>query len=138
MHGVADEALIDMGDFAGGMLKYVRQHPVPNITIAGGFAKLVKLAQGALDLHSARSQVDMEWLAGQVADLALNQNMSERIRNANTAAEVLELTQSAGIDLAKRVAELARQTAIATLRDAPVSVEIIVVDREGKVLACAT
>jgi cobalt-precorrin-5B (C1)-methyltransferase len=52
-----------MGDFAGGLLKYLRAHPVPRLTIAGGFAKLTKLAQGALDLHSGRSQVDMTWLA---------------------------------------------------------------------------
>ena len=60
---VPDTALIDMGDFAGGLLKYLRQHPVPHLVLAGGFAKFVKLAQGALDLHSARSQVDFDWLA---------------------------------------------------------------------------
>ena len=31
-----EPALIDMGDFVGGMLKYLRQHPVARITIAGG------------------------------------------------------------------------------------------------------
>ena len=58
-----------MGDFAGGMLKYLRGHPVPRITIGGGVAKLSKLAQGHLDLHSARSQLDLDWLADQVATL---------------------------------------------------------------------
>ena len=37
-----------MGDFVGGMLKYVKAHPVERVTIAGGFAKIVKLAQGAI------------------------------------------------------------------------------------------
>ncbi|MCB2099313.1 MAG: cobalt-precorrin-5B (C(1))-methyltransferase, partial [Rhodobacterales bacterium] len=37
--GLPDEALIDMGDFAGGLLKYLRRHPVPRLTITGGFAK---------------------------------------------------------------------------------------------------
>ena len=55
--------MIDMGDFVGGMLKYLRKHPVPNIVIGGGFAKVCKLAQGNLDLHSGRSQVDLPWLA---------------------------------------------------------------------------
>ena len=62
-YGLADVALLDMGDFAGGMLKYLRRHPLPWITIAGGFAKLTKLAQGHLDLHSSRSQVDFDDLA---------------------------------------------------------------------------
>ena len=59
-----DIALIDMGDFVGGMLKYMRRHPVPNLSILGGFGKMVKLSQGATDLHSARSQVDFDRLAG--------------------------------------------------------------------------
>ena len=42
-------ALLDMGDFAGGLLKYLRDHPVEKLTIAGGFGKLTKLAQGALE-----------------------------------------------------------------------------------------
>ncbi len=52
-----------MGDFAGAVLKYLRRHPVPRLTVAGGFAKLSKLAAGHLDLHSGRSQVDKAFLA---------------------------------------------------------------------------
>ena len=139
IYNLDETALIDMGDFAGGMLKYLRKHPIPNVTIAGGFAKLVKLAQGALDLHSGRSQVDFEWLGQQVESLVedskLNQNMKNKILNANTAAEVLGLTQENNINLPTLVAEKAHATAIKTLRDADVNVEILVVDRQGKVLA---
>ena len=52
LHGLDEVALIDMGDFAGGMLKYLRRNPVPRVTIGGGFAKMTKLGQGLLDLHS--------------------------------------------------------------------------------------
>ncbi|MEU1026410.1 cobalt-precorrin-5B (C(1))-methyltransferase, partial [Streptomyces sp. NPDC005904] len=62
-HGLPEDALLDMGDFAGAVLKYVRRHPVERLTICGGFAKLSKLAAGHLDLHSARSQVDKGFLA---------------------------------------------------------------------------
>ena len=31
LHALDDQALIDMGDFVGGMLKYLRTHPVPQI-----------------------------------------------------------------------------------------------------------
>ncbi len=48
----------------------------------------------------------------------------------NTAMEVLELTQSIGIDIAGPIALEARQTALKTLRSAPVEVEIIVTDRK--------
>ncbi|NVN41455.1 cobalt-precorrin-5B (C(1))-methyltransferase, partial [Ameyamaea chiangmaiensis] len=56
--GVPETALIEMGDFAGGVLKYLRAHPVARLTIAGGPAKMAKLAQGRLDLHSRRGSVD--------------------------------------------------------------------------------
>src|SRR5436305_1145516 len=44
LYRLPDVALIDMGDFVGGTLKYLRRHPVPRLTIAGGFGKLTKLA----------------------------------------------------------------------------------------------
>ena len=39
LYALPDIALLDMGDFAGGLLKYLRDHPIPNLTIAGGFAQ---------------------------------------------------------------------------------------------------
>ena len=63
LYDLPEIALIDMGDFVGGTLKYLRAHPVPRLTLAGGFAKLAKLAQGALDLHSGRSRLDQPRLA---------------------------------------------------------------------------
>ena len=38
-YALPDIALLDMGDFAGGLLKYLREHPIPKLTIAGGFAQ---------------------------------------------------------------------------------------------------
>ncbi len=86
--GLPDHAMLDMGDFAGGMLKYLRRHPIPRVTIAGGFGKLAKLAQGALDLHSARSQVDFTRLAERAGDL-IPANL--RGTACNSAMQVLEI-----------------------------------------------
>ena len=61
-YALPDHALIDMGDFVGGTLKYLRRHPVARLTLAGGFAKIAKLAAGHLDLHSSSSQVDLALL----------------------------------------------------------------------------
>ncbi|MCI5076269.1 cobalt-precorrin-5B (C(1))-methyltransferase [Oricola sp.] len=135
IYHLPETALLDMGDFAGGLLKYLRAHPVPRLTLAGGFAKMTKLAQGALDLHSGRSQVDMDFLLARSLEAGLDRKLGDRILNANTAAEVLGLTRENGIDLAGPIAELARRTASETLRDAPVEVEVIVTDRKGTILA---
>ena len=63
LHGLPEIALIDMGDFVGGMLKYIRAHPVARVSVAGGVAKMTKLAQGMLDVHSKRGAPDLEVLA---------------------------------------------------------------------------
>ena len=136
LHSLPDIALIDMGDFAGGMLKYLRAHPIEHVTISGGFAKLTKLAQGAMDLHSSRSQIDLNFLADVAISSGLNQNLKDRILSANTAQEVLELTQGLGLDLAAPVARLAQSQALEILRGAPVSVEILITDRKGEIIAC--
>jgi len=136
LYDFQDIAMLDMGDFVGGLLKYLRDNPIEKITLAGGFAKFTKLAQGAMDLHSGRSQVDFDWLA-ETASPYINQNMKSQIQNANTALEVLELTQESGIDLPSIIATKAQDTAIKILRGAPVQVEVMVFARDGKLLARA-
>ncbi|MHC3939945.1 Cobalt-precorrin-5B C(1)-methyltransferase [Paenochrobactrum sp. BZR 201-1] len=135
IYNLPDFAILDMGDFAGGVLKYLRNHPIDKLTLAGGFAKLTKLAQGALDLHSARSQVDMGFLWETAKTLGAPDDMREMILSANTALEVLEMTQKIDIALPQAIAQKAQETALNTLRGAAVEVEIIVTDRKGTILA---
>ena len=130
-----DIALMDMGDFVGGMLKYIRRHPVPNLTISGGVAKMVKLGQGAIDLHSARSKVDFLNLAKLAVDHGFEYN---DVLNANTVLEVMQQGNSAmQVNLANSVAGMALKTVLGVLRGAPVNVEILAVAREGQVLGQA-
>jgi cobalt-precorrin-5B (C1)-methyltransferase len=128
-YGLPLEAMLDMGDFAGGVLKYLRVHPVPRVTIGGGFGKMVKLAQGAMDLHSGRSQVDFSWLAERV-DLSLR----GQVLVANTAQHVLEI---AGAEIACVVAGEALKQVRRILEGSSVA-DIIVIDRAGKIIAHGT
>jgi cobalt-precorrin-5B (C1)-methyltransferase len=134
-YGLSDIALLDMGDFAGGLLKYLRDHPVEKLTIAGGFGKLAKLAQGALDLHSSRSEVDRYFLAGLARQTGAAEALLKPILSANTAAEALGHAERNGMPLAALVAERARATAKDVLAGAPVAVNVFIVDREGNPLA---
>jgi cobalt-precorrin-5B (C1)-methyltransferase len=134
-YGLPDHALIDMGDFVGGTLKYLRDHPVPRITIAGGPAKMAKLAQGQLDLHSKRGAVDLEALARRVAQAGGAASLAEAIANANSGLHAFELAAAAGFDLAALVADGAWRTAARVLAGAPSELEILVVGRDGRELA---
>ena len=134
LHGLPAGAMLDMGDFAGGLLKYLRRHPVPRLTIGGGFAKISKLADGHLDLHSARSQVDLDRLAARAAKHGAAAPVVQRIREANTALETLAIAEDAGVALAGAVAGAARDTALEVLREAT-DVDVVVVDRAGRIVA---
>jgi cobalt-precorrin-5B (C1)-methyltransferase len=130
MYGLPDVAMLDMGDFAGGLLKYLRRHPLPRLTLGGGFAKVSKLAMGHLDLHSGRSQVDLDWLAGLLGELGAEAQLQDAARGANTANQVLELARQAGLALADAVAQKARATALDVL-DGETRVEVLIFDRRG-------
>ena len=138
--GLSDVAMLDMGDFAGGMLSYLRRHPVTRLTIGGGFAKLSKLAAGHLDLHSSRSQVDMAGLAAHLEAAGGPPEAVAAAAGARTALEVFGIASAAGrgTGLAERVAAQARQVAARALGGAPVAVGVVVVDRDGGIVAEVT
>jgi len=135
LHGLPEVALIDMGDFVGGMLKYLRRHPVPRLTIAGGVAKMTKLAQGLLDLHSKRGAVDLSALAAlaQEASPALRQ----RILAANTTAEAFEHAAQENLPLGDLVARAGWRTAARVLEGTDIALEVAVFDRDGKLVGRA-
>ncbi|MDQ1721720.1 MAG: cobalt-precorrin-5B (C1)-methyltransferase, partial [Pseudonocardiales bacterium] len=93
LYDLPEDALLDMGDFAGAVLKYVKRHPVARLTIAGGIGKLAKLADGHLDLHSGRSQVNYRFLAELARTAGADTSVVEEVLAANTALEVLQLSQ---------------------------------------------
>jgi cobalt-precorrin-5B (C1)-methyltransferase len=127
--GLPLEAMLDMGDFAGGLLKYLKVNPVARVTIGGGFGKITKLAQGAMDLHSGRSQVDNQFLAARVPE-----PQRDLILKVNTAAEAYDII---GKPLAERIAEDALVTVRNLLADAPIVADVVIVDRKGQMIAHA-
>lgn len=131
LYGLPEGACLDMGDFAGGLLKYLARHPVPRITIAGGIGKMAKLAQGAMDLHSGRSRVDFARLAALAARAGVD---PAPVAAAGTALEALE---AAGPKLAGEVAQDALAVVRRVLGGAPVEAEVIVVDRAGAIVGRA-
>jgi cobalt-precorrin-5B (C1)-methyltransferase len=135
LYDLPETALIEMGDFAGGFLKYVRTHPVDRVTIAGGFAKMTKLAQGSLDLHSGRSSVDFKRLAASARVAGASDEIAALIENANSALEALQIAQGAGVDLAGETVKLAHQHALSVVANTGVNLDVVVFDRVGALLA---
>jgi cobalt-precorrin-5B (C1)-methyltransferase len=133
LYGLPDEALIDMGDFVGGMLKYAKRAPLPRITIAGGFAKMVKLGQGLLDLHSKRGAVDRDWLAELLQANGAAADLVSFAAGANTAQLILDAARASGFPLGELVAKRALATAAAVVAGTGIALDVVVFDRAGAI-----
>ncbi len=127
--------LLDMGDFAGAVLKYLRKHPLPRLTVVGGVAKLSKLAAGYLDLHSHRTQIQPAHLVQLVASAHASDALQAQIAEVRTVAHAVQLADKEGINLPHLIAVSARKEALDVLKGSPVEVEIVVVNRAGDILA---
>ncbi len=135
LHNLPEAALIEMGDFVGGMLKYLRRHPVPRVTVAGGVAKMTKLAQGRLDLHSKRGEADLAALADLARAQGASARIADRIARANTVAEAF--AASTEVPLGGAIARAAWDIAAGALRPCETELEIVVFDRAGTLVGQA-
>ena len=126
-----DMALIEMGDFAGAVLKHLRRTPIAQLSLAGGFGKISKLAAGHLDLHSRNSSIDLVLLAVEAAALGADAALQAAMQTANTSQRALALAHAAGLPLGDRICGMARDQARAILPP-EVAVEIWATDREGR------
>ncbi len=126
-HQLEDAALIDMGDLVGALLKYLRRHPVQRLTLAGGPAKLAKLAEGKLDLHSAQGEADLARLIASLRDLGGDPGPADSVGQLFAAAGSLAPA------LANRIAAGARLTAQAVVPGS-VAIDVLVFDRQGQLI----
>lgn len=131
-----DMALIEMGDFVGAVLKYLKKNPLKKLSICAGFGKLTKLAQGHLDLHSRASSIDFVWLAQLAAEQGADRALCEAIQQANTSLEAQKLALEQGFDLVQPVC-VAALNKVQSIIPATMQAEVWAVDRQGACLGVA-
>jgi cobalt-precorrin-5B (C1)-methyltransferase len=85
---------------------------------------------GHMDLHSGRSQVNLDQLAVWMRELGAGDALVARTAAANTANQVLGLAYEHGVPLPARVAELAALQA-ADMVGGETAVEVVIFDRSG-------
>ncbi|MHA2936962.1 cobalt-precorrin-5B (C(1))-methyltransferase [Vibrio sp. RC27] len=141
-YGMDDMSLIEMGDFVGAMLKYLRRekkqaqtgYRITKLSISAGFGKLTKLANGHLDLNSRQSSIDFHQLADIAQSLGASEKVQQQILAANTTIEVLNQCQALEIDIAAEICQRALTVATDIVHES-IEVEVWAVDRKGKFVA---
>jgi cobalt-precorrin-5B (C1)-methyltransferase len=104
---LSDMALIEMGDFAGAVLKHCKKVPVKQLTLCGGIGKISKLANGHMDLNSRVSAIDFQHMAAIAKSLGADEPLLQAIVQANTSVEVLQLCQKNNIPMGDALCERA-------------------------------
>jgi cobalt-precorrin-5B (C1)-methyltransferase len=135
-YGLSDMALVEMGDFAGAVLKHLRRAPVERLSMCGGFGKLSKLAAGHLDLHSRHSSIDLEQLATWAAQEGADSALQAAIRAANTSQQAVALARAQQVPLGDIVCRHALAVARAIVPP-QVHVEMFAIDRQGRLIGAA-
>ena len=123
-----------MGDFVGGMLKHLRNNPVPRVTIAGGVAKMTKLAQGMLDLHSGKGAVDRAALTRIAERVGAGGAAVAAIGAANTTALAFQIAESEGLALGDAIAAAARHEAASVVTGADIAIDVLIFNRDAKLV----
>jgi cobalt-precorrin-5B (C1)-methyltransferase len=131
-----DKSLLEMGDFAGALIKYLRKKNFAKFTIAGGFAKIAKLSQGNMDLHSGRSQLDMISLASNLENNGAPTSLVKAAYDAKSAGSLLAC--SGKYPLAEVIASQALEVVYSKLQRLDIDVDIVIFDRSGKLIGHAT
>jgi len=125
-----DMALVEMGDFAGAVLKYLRKVPMKKLSICGGFGKMTKMAAGHHSLHSKDSTIDFNFLADLSEELGGDARLKLAVKNANTSLEALNYCESEGLHLADRISQLAQRTALKVSQH-KIAIDTYCVDKSG-------
>lgn len=133
---LSEMALIEMGDFVGAVLKYLKRVPIKQLSVVGGFGKISKLAAGHLDLHSRKSSINLAFLAEVALKEGADEVLSQQIINSNTSVEALKHCQQAHIDLAGAICELALQK-VKTIVPSETRCEVWAINRAGEVVGRA-
>jgi cobalt-precorrin-5B (C1)-methyltransferase len=132
---LAEDAFIQVGDFVGIGVRHAARRNMQRATIVGMIGKLSKMADGRTMTHAAGSEVNMSLLADIAEKAGATASLAERIRAANTARHVLELTAAElpgfpAAVCAMVVMHLERHAASA----GRLSIHAVLVDFDGKVV----
>ncbi len=141
LFGAPVEAVAQMSNFAGFMLKGCAGRGFEGVILSGHHGKLVKVAAGVFETHSRLADARRETIAAHAAALGAPPEIVEALLEANTAEACLDILDSIGatakvfLRLAERVSRRAEEYLSGQSPGAIPSVGAALLDLRGRALA---
>ena len=130
-----EHCFVQMGDFSGYAIQQCSKKSIKKAYVVGFIGKLAKMAAGVKQTHVKGSKVDMSFLSELARKANAEEKVIESIKKANTARHVSEIIQENNV---KGFFELICNNTYEHMRkhsEEKVSIDVILFDFEGKILA---
>ncbi len=128
-------AFIQAGDHPGFALRQAARRGMRKVIWGGFWGKLVKMAQGRPQTHARLFAVNLADLADLAASVGVGPDATQKIAQANTAREALDILRRTNHFAAAITEVLARALGHCRLWSRPsVDVELILLDYDGQVM----
>lgn len=130
-----DHCFVQMGDFSGYTIQQCSKKNIKKAYVVGFIGKLAKMATGVKQTHVKGSKIDMKFLAYLASKNGANEETIQEILKANTARHVSEIIKENKID--GFFNQICNETYdhMKKLSNNSISLEIILFDFDGKILA---
>ena len=86
-----EHSFIQMGDFSGYAISQCVKKDIKKVYVGGFIGKFAKMATGVKQTHVKGSKVNMKFLSELAKNCKAEENVIEKIKNANTARNVQEI-----------------------------------------------
>ncbi len=132
--GASENQIVTMSNFTGFMLMEACQHQLKQVLMVGHIGKLIKLASGNFHTHSRVSDGRSDVLCNHLAKLRAPYELIDRVREANTTDEAVDLISEAGLEAVfESIAQEAKKRCEWHVYGA-LSVDIALYNMKGKLL----
>jgi len=131
---LSESAFIEAGEFVGYSFRLAKRFGVKKGSLVAMIGKLSKVAAGVMMVHSKKSSIDFGFLS-HVAEIAgAGSGLVEKIRGANTAAQVAGWIKEEGPErFFGAIAEMAARELYAVV-DRGLEIEVVLIDSDGELL----
>ena len=130
-----EHCFVQMGDFSGYTIQQCSKKNIKKAYVVGFIGKLAKMAAGVKQTHVKGSKVDMKFLSELARNCGSNETIIENIKKANTARHVSEIIKE------NKIAGFFEEICAETYQhmkkhsEEKVSLEVILFDFDGNILA---